>query len=189
MRLQAGQWAPDVEVSDVFGQAVSLKAWRGRPVLLSFYRYASCPLCNLRVRDLGEAVPELRALGLEVVGVFQSDAAGIRRHAGRRQPPFALVADPGMALYRRYGVERGWTALLRWPVMVAALRALAAGFLPGRVDGPIDRMPADFLVDADGRLVIAHYGRHIGDHLPIEAVAAALGRLDARRPATVATAD
>lgn len=168
MKLQAGQMAPDLEAMDLSGHPVSLRALRGRAVLLSFYRYASCPLCNLRVRDLREAAPQLQALGLVAVGVFQSDAATLGRHVGRQRPPFSLLADPGMALYRRYGVERSGLAMLHPATLAGALRAMAAGFLPGRIDGPVDRMPADFLIDAQGRIAVAHYGRHAGDHLPIE---------------------
>lgn len=170
MKLQAGQMAPDLEVLDLSGHLVSLRALRGRAVLLSFYRYASCPLCNLRVRDLREAAPQLEALGLVMVGVFQSDAATLGRYVGRQQAPFALVADPDMALYRRYGVERRWLAMLHPSTLAGALRAFAAGFLPGRIDGPVHRIPADFLIDAQGRIAVAHYGGHAGDHLPIEAL-------------------
>lgn len=185
MRIQVGQLAPDVQTTDVFGRPLSLQSLRGRPVLLSFYRYASCPVCNLRVRDLRQAAPALEALGLAVVGVFQSDAAGIGRYVGRQEAPFPLVADPGLVLYRRYGVERGWAAMLRWPTIAAALRAFAAGFLPGRIDGPVDRTPADFLIDRDGRVVIAHYGRHLSDHVSIAALEAALGAPAAARPQPV----
>ncbi len=174
MRIQAEQRAPDFQAVDVFGHPVSLQALQGRMVLLSFYRYASCPLCNLRVRDLREAAPGLAAAGVAMVGVFQSDAASIRRHAGRLPLPFPLVADPDMELYRSYAVERSWVAMLRWPTLVAAVRALAAGFRPGRIDGPVDRTPADFLIGPDGRVVLAHYGRHLDDHLPLDAIQAAL---------------
>ena len=184
MRIQAGQLAPELQAEDVFGRPVSLQALRGRPVLLSFYRYASCPICNLRVRDLRLAAPALEAAGLALVGVFQSDVETIHRHVGRQQAPFPIVADPGLALYRRYGVERGWSAMLRWPTMAAALRAFAAGFLPGRVDGPIDRTPADFLIGPDGRVLLAHYGRHLSDHIEIEALQAALVVPAAAAPAT-----
>lgn len=175
MRIQVGQLAPEVETADVFGRPVSLQALRGRPVLLSFYRYASCPICNLRVRDLRQAAPALEARGLVLLGVFQSDAATIGRYVGRQQAPFPLVADPGLALYRRYGVERGWVAMLRWPTIAAALQAFGAGFLPGRVDGPFDRTPADFLIDAEGRIAIAHYGQHLSDHVAVDTLQAALG--------------
>jgi hypothetical protein len=31
----------------------------------------------------------------------------------------------------------------------------------------VHRTPADFLIDADGRIAVAHYGRDIGDHLSL----------------------
>ncbi len=44
--------APEFAVADVFGVPVRLADYRGQRLLLSFYRYASCPLCNLRVHEL-----------------------------------------------------------------------------------------------------------------------------------------
>jgi len=39
------------------------------------------------------------------------------------------------------------------------------------------KMPADFLIGPDGRIVKAHYGSEIGDHLPVTEVEAALNEL------------
>jgi hypothetical protein len=36
------------------------------------------------------------------------------------------------------------------------------------------KMPADFLIAPDGRILKTHYGRNIGDHLPVAEVEAAL---------------
>lgn len=52
MRLDAGQQAPGFSVADLEGRTVSFEGLPGRPVLLSFFRYGSCPLCNLRVAFL-----------------------------------------------------------------------------------------------------------------------------------------
>ena len=52
----------------------------GRPVLLSFYRYASCPICNLRVRDLRQAAPALQAI--EYFDRRSEEASGVTRHPG-----------------------------------------------------------------------------------------------------------
>ena len=52
MRLQAGQAAPDFLRPDIGGKTIRLSDYRGRYLLLSFYRYASCPFCNLRVNNI-----------------------------------------------------------------------------------------------------------------------------------------
>ncbi|TLV02474.1 hypothetical protein [Dyadobacter luticola] len=34
-------------------------------------------------------------------------------------------------------------------------------------DGSSDRIGADFLIDESGKINMAHYGKFLGDHLPI----------------------
>ena len=138
--------------------------------MLSFYRYASCPVCNLRIQRLIAEHSRLDALGLAVVAVFQSPVESIREHVGRQDAPFPIVADPEMSFYRDYGVEARWRSLFTVDVTKAALQAFRRGFLPGRVDGPFQRTPADFLIDSQGIVDVAYYGRDINDHLAVEEV-------------------
>lgn len=170
MRLTTGTDCPPLVCPDYRGQQIDLTARRGQPVLLSFYRYAGCPICNLRVHQLIQVYPRLQAAGLALVGVFQSPAAVMARHVGEQHPPFALIADPQMTLYRRFGVEQRWRGLFNPAVMVAAVKAMASGFWPGAVNGPLNRVPADLLIDAQGRIAIAHYGQHLDDHLPLTTI-------------------
>ncbi|WP_374511243.1 redoxin domain-containing protein [Niveibacterium sp.] len=176
MTLNVGAVAPDLETRDMFEQPVSLAALRGRPVLLSFMRYASCPMCNLRVRQLALAHESLAREGLVILVVFQSSAERMRQYVGRQDAPFALIPDPQMIAYHAFHVETGWLGLLAPSNAVNAIRAFSKGFRPGHVDGPVDRLPADFLIDRDGRIGIAFYARAAGEHLPLEAVTTWLER-------------
>jgi peroxiredoxin Q/BCP len=170
MRLRTGDLAPELR-AEAFGTGpLDLSTYRGKAVLLSFYRYASCPVCNLRVRALMQQQDTLRARGLELVAVFQSSAESIGEYVGRQDVPFPIVPDPGLDLYRRFGVEARWSGLLTPKAWLAILRGALAGFLPGRIEGPMQRVPADFIIDAQGRIALAHYGRHIDDHLEIDAL-------------------
>ena len=184
MRLQAGEFAPALVAVDLFGQQVDLSQLRGQRVMLSFYRYASCPICNLLVHSLFVQHARLQAMGLTMLAVFQSPAESIRQHVGRQDAPFAMLADPAMTLYRRFGVESRWAGLLSLGVMRSAFAALRKGFMPGAIDGPLHRTPADFLIDETGRIAVAHYGRHIDDHLPLAQIEQWLGS----RPRTAAQA-
>jgi thioredoxin-dependent peroxiredoxin len=171
MRLSPGSFPPALRSTDFLGDAVDLAALKGRPVLLSFYRYASCPVCNFRVHSLIEVYPEWSAQGLEMVGVFQSPAESVAQYVGRQDAPFPIVPDPDMALYRRFGVEARWAGMFTWNVIKAALQAFRKGFLPGRIEGPAQRTPADFLIDRQGRIAVAHYGKDIDDHIPLATIA------------------
>lgn len=182
MRLQAGQPAPDFLRPDIGGKTIRLSDYRGRYLLLSFYRYASCPFCNLRVHELMQRLAEFDQRSLSLVAVFQSAREGIMDHAGKQRPPFPIIPDPGHGMYRSYGVETSLPGFLLGLTlrMGKALKAMGKGFLPGRMEGWITLVPADFLIGPDGTILIACYGKDISNHLPIEVI---LQRLGAQRVA------
>ncbi|ARN22192.1 redoxin domain-containing protein [Piscinibacter gummiphilus] len=176
MPLHQGDAVPDFETSDMFGRAIRLSDLKGRPVLLSFMRYASCPMCNLRVRELVLAHKRLSREGLVMLVVFQSSAESMREYVGRHDAPFALIPDPDMTLYRLFEAERSWAGLLAPSNAVHAVRAFCKGFAPGRIEGPFNRLPADFLIGIDGRIDLAFYARAAGDHVPLDEVSSWLKR-------------
>src|SRR5689334_14927577 len=162
MRLEPGDAGVPFTAHAIDGTAVSLSQFAGRPVLLIFFRYASCPMCNLHLRDFARDYAGLRERGLAVVAFFHSPAQAIQAHAGRRRYPFSLLSDPDFRVYRLYGVETSWPRLLLSIVKpafyVSLVRSLIYGFWGGAT-WQMAKMPADFLVGPDGRLVAAHYGR------------------------------
>lgn len=168
MRLKVGQAAPDFKVRDIYDELHSLNRYRGQKLLLSFYRYASCPLCNQRVHRLSKRVTKWREMGLAILAVFESPEERIRQYVGRQEPPFPLIPDPERALYNQYGVESSWFkyVLAAGPFLGSLLR----GFRPGKTDGKKALVPADFLIDPAGIIQTAFYGRHIGDHVPVETI-------------------
>lgn len=178
-RLRTGMAAPSFGVIDAFGQPVMLEGYRGGSILLSFYRYASCPLCNLRVHELVAHHDEWRERGLHLLAVFESPAEHIRRYLDRHDAPFPILPDPERRLYRQYGVQPSWGGLLRvmthhFPMVYEAV--VRKGFLPGRMDGDWAMVPADFLIGPDLRIAEAFYGRHIGDHMPVTQIRQYLDR-------------
>ena len=68
--LKVGQSAPDFTLPDAFGNQVSLGNLLTRgPVVISFYRGEWCPFCNLELRGLQEALPQMKALGATLIAV------------------------------------------------------------------------------------------------------------------------
>jgi thioredoxin-dependent peroxiredoxin len=177
MRRNPGDKAVPFSAETIEGKTISLESFAGKPLLLMFYRYASCPMCNLRLRDFAQHYPGLHERGLEVVAFFHSPAGSIRRNAGKQQYPFHLVPDPRFHVYRRYGVETSWPRFLLSMLLpsfyVDWIRSMRYGFWGG-VDWQMGKLPADFLIGGDGRILKAHYGRDIGDHLSVTKVEATL---------------
>ncbi|MDE2087797.1 MAG: AhpC/TSA family protein [Xanthomonadaceae bacterium] len=177
MRINSPVPAPDFEIHDIHGRRFRLSELRGQRVMLSFFRDAGCPFCNLRVYELSNEYAALQAQGMEVVAFFRSDQAEVLRFVARRPRPFRLVADPQMVVYGPYGIERSMLGMLRSmmarvPRLIRSLR-LGQARLPA---GHLSTMPADFLIDERGYVRRAYYGRDLGDHLPMADVQAFASR-------------
>lgn len=177
MRLEAGQHAPGFSATDLHGQEVTLDQYRGRYLLLSFYRFASCPFCNLRIHELIQRMPELERHKLSLAAVFQSERDRLLAYAGNQRPPFPILPDLNRRLYRLYGIESSLYGLVAGFVLHLgrAMKSMRMGFLPGPTDGGTTLIPADFLIGPDGTIVTAYYGRDIADHLPVAALLRTLG--------------
>lgn len=169
MKLHVGDSAPAFKLQDINGDRVSLEAYRGRPVFLSFFKWATCPLCNLRLRSLVNEFPQLSQNGLQIIGVFHSKADKLLRHMDGKNVPFPLIADPKMTLYKQYGVNQSMLGVLRGSLRMGDFaRVMGNGLLkPDLPDVSLRVIPANFLIDAQGIIRTAYYGKDIGDHLPL----------------------
>src|SRR5690349_861535 len=68
--LQVGQRAPAFVLSDALGRSVeSNRLLALGPLVISFYRGAWCPYCNLELQAWQQHLPELQALGASLVAI------------------------------------------------------------------------------------------------------------------------
>jgi peroxiredoxin len=169
MRRRAGELAPEVVLEAMDGSRLDCRR-PGRPVVLSLTRYAGCPVCQLHVARLAAAMPEFRARGCAVWVVFQSTPARLREALQEWGPPFAAVADPAGGIYRAFGAAPSLAGWLHPRSLLAAVRARAAGRRHGRFEGRETQMPADFVLSPTGQLLLAHYGRDVGDGASVAAL-------------------
>lgn len=178
MRMIIGQAAKNFEVQDVLNKIIRLEDYRDKRLLLSFYRYAGFPLCNLRVHQLIEEYDSLHKKGLYVLAFFESPRESILKYVEKQHSPFPIVADPERSVYKDYGVESSWLLFLGSMVtkMNSFFKAFKKGYLPGRMEGEKALLPADFLIGPDLRIEKDFYGRNIGDHLPIPEIESWLGQ-------------
>lgn len=179
-RIMDGERARPFRTVDITGNIVDLAEYPGQHILLSFFRFASCPYCNLRVHRMIERYSTYHDAGLAIIAVFESPRETMLRYvAGRMDTPFPLIADPEDRLYRLYGLEKSWGNFARTfvnpPAFAksfrdAAIATFGKGFWPGKIDAPAHRMPADFLIGPDMTVRQAWYGTSPGDHLPFATI-------------------
>lgn len=83
-----------------------------------------------------------------------------------------MLSDDEEQTYALYGLESSWVGFLS-PTNVPPLAVAATkGFLVGAQDGTVNRLPAEFLIGADGVIERCYYGKTIGDHMPFEEIEA-----------------
>lgn len=175
MKKKSGDRVVAFQLPALDGSTFDLDSLKGRPFMLSFFRFASCPFCNLRMHRLVQQFGEINPPGgrFTIVAIFDSTPENLREHATRHQSPFPVLADAGGEVYRQYDIEHSMAGVVkgmvkRMPTLLYAM--FGKGYLPMKINGDMTTMPADFLVDPLGNIRLAYYGKDEGDHLPIEAV-------------------
>jgi peroxiredoxin len=165
-----GDLLPDFEAPTLAGGTLSADDLRGSATLLTFYRYASCPVCSATLAPYRVRAAELQERGVRIVAFFHSPVDRLLKYFKPDELPFDLVVDPAREVYSRFGVTPRPLALLNPAAMLSMPKSLP--YMPGRNplrgDGTLAIMPADFLVDPEGRFVEVHYGRHLADGWSID---------------------
>ncbi len=106
--LASGTEAPDFTLHSTPDQAVSLRDFRGRPVILAFYPADWSPVCGDQMALYNEILPEFQRYRAELLGISVDGAWCHLAFAQHRRLHFPLLADfePKGAVARRYGVYR-----------------------------------------------------------------------------------
>ncbi len=102
--LESGQKAPSFTAKDSDGNAVSLKDYSGKKVVLFFYPEDDTPTCTVQACNLRDNYVALKKAGYEVIGVSPNDTASHQKFAHKFHLPFTLLADSEHKIINKYGV-------------------------------------------------------------------------------------
>lgn len=130
--MEIGQQAPDFELRDQHGQAVTLSSFRGsRAVTVMFYPFAFSGVCTGELCSVRDNLPSFESDEVSVLAVSCDPMFSLRAFAERDGLSFPLLSDfwPHGEVARAYGVfneDRGCaarstfivdkTGVLRWMV-------------------------------------------------------------------------
>jgi thioredoxin-dependent peroxiredoxin len=174
-KLKANDKAPEFELKSAKGETVSLSKYKGKNILLAFFRFAGCPVCNFRIHSLMENYAKLQQQNIEIITVFESGNEVLATYTKDANIPFAVIGDYELSLYKKYGVQKSVlkmmnTMLKKEPKQQMKKGAALFNEKKYKQDGSMTRMPADFLIDSAGKIQIAYYGKFIGDHIPLDEI-------------------
>jgi peroxiredoxin len=103
--LKVNDSAPDFSLPDAFGHEISLSTLlKTGPVVISFYRGEWCPFCNLELRALQQALPEINKLGATLIAISPEKPVNGIVLTEKNQLTFPVLSDFRNAVARQFGI-------------------------------------------------------------------------------------
>ena len=151
--LQVGATLPALSLPDATGKPVDLTTLNATgPLVIVFYRGGWCPYCNLELREWQRLLPQLRELGATLVAISPQTPDNALSTAEKNELAFPVLSDSCLAAAQAFGIAFTMNADL------VELYSRVGNDLPtlngnGQWVLPI---PATYLIDATGRISLAH---------------------------------
>jgi peroxiredoxin len=168
--LKSGDLAPDFTLPDATGKPVSLsERLKAGPVVLKFYRGGWCPYCNLELRAYQKALPELAAVGAQLIAISPESPDHSLSTKEKNALAFSIVTDAAGKVAGDYRLAFQLSPELK-AIYTSRGRDLAE-WNGGDWTLPV---PGTFVIGTDGRVALAHVDADYRSRLePQTAVAAA----------------
>jgi peroxiredoxin len=147
--LGVGAQAPRFRLPSATGQTVALETLLvGGPVVLTFYRGAWCPYCNIALRALQHHHHDITSHGAQLVAVSPQSPDESLSLTEKHELTFEVLSDVGSDTAKQYGLAFDLTDDL-----AAVYESL--GFDLERVNGGYPRtlpIPATYVIDREGAI-------------------------------------
>lgn len=150
--LKEGDSIPQITLLNASGKQVNVNAFlQDGPIVISFYRGAWCPYCNLELNALQRALPQLKALGAQLVAISPNTPDNSLTSIEKHKLEFEVLSDLNNKIAKEFGLVFSLAEAVR-PVH------LQFGFDIPKFNGndswdlPI---PATYIVNTDGKIVHA----------------------------------
>ncbi|HEX5767205.1 MAG TPA: redoxin domain-containing protein [Burkholderiales bacterium] len=105
--IQPGERAPEFSLAAINREGVvSAADYRGRAVMIGFFRGLHCPFCRRQIAQLGAAQPTLATLEVETLAVINTPLERARLYFRYRPTPVTLLSDPECETHQAFGIPR-----------------------------------------------------------------------------------
>ena len=101
--LKIGRKAPLFSLPDQDAQTQSLKAYKGKWILLYFYPKDDTPGCTTEACTIADIYKDFKRMGVTVFGVSKDTPKSHKKFAEKYSLPFTLLSDPTMEMMDTYG--------------------------------------------------------------------------------------
>ena len=103
MAIEEGKAAPPFTLNDAHGNAVALKDFKGKNVVVYFYPRDDTPGCTKEACGFRDYWGEIQDANTVVLGISPDSEASHRKFRDKYELPFTLLADPDRQVMTEYG--------------------------------------------------------------------------------------
>ena len=139
--------------------------WESQPALLVLVRHYGCQFCREQLGNLKDVVPQIEASGVQPIVIGNGTplmAEAFIEETGLQVP---LYTNPGREVYAALGAKRPSAITFLNPrLWWNAVRSLAKGNLPKKLQGDAAQLGGVFLVKPGGEMPYAFRSDLAGDH-------------------------
>lgn len=169
--IEVGEPAPGFTLPDATGQLVRLDdRLAAGPVVISFYRGAWCPVCNMELQGLQEALPEIKAAGASLIAISPQAPDVSQPFVARLGLGFDVLSDVDQAVIRAYHLQFELPAVLH-----ETYRSFGMAVDEHNADGNWNLpVPATFVLDASSVVRARHVDPDYRQRMSAEEILAAL---------------
>ena len=102
---KVGDTFPDLTLSNSHGKKITLsQELKKGPVVISFYRGAWCPYCNLQLHAYQKRLPEIRAKGAQLIAITPEKPDLTAKMQNEKKYEFTVLTDPKNHLAKKLGL-------------------------------------------------------------------------------------
>ena len=170
MKLIEGNKLDEIILPSISGKEFNTNKLKGKKILLSFFRFATCPLCNLRIHEIVKNYNQF-GKNFEIVIIFNSSELYLTKTMKKHNAPFTILADENFKYFSKYGVEKSFVKFMIGSIIgfVRVLNASFKGFFAMDLKG-MTIVPVDVLINEKGIIEKVHYGDNTTDHLSLNEI-------------------
>jgi len=145
--LKTGDRCPDFTLKNARGANISSHQLLAKSdLVISFYRGAWCPYCNLEIKALAQSLDDIRSFGADLVAISPQLPEKSEQQADSLGLEFEVLSDPGNQLAKQFGLVFTLPQALRplyqaWNIDIPAHNGDDLFQLP---------VPATYIVDQAG---------------------------------------
>lgn len=151
---KVGEKIENFELINVKGNKVSLaNALKDGPAVISFYRGGWCPYCNMELRALQARLPEIKALGAQLLAISPQIPDKSLTTVEKNELEFEVLSDAGNEVARGVGLVFEVAEELR-PIYEQWGADLSEFNGDEKYELPI---PSTFVIDNEGTIIHSYH--------------------------------